>query len=132
MSTSSEKSTTAEPTELQQPTATTNPPPQQERTQRGLSTRRLHHLVHPAVRIPVPCESTRTTLLSVLFGGSKFPRHDGIADVGGTRRGTLLGLARSGRHVVRLACVRARESLAHVGGHPGDECVVADFLWADY
>jgi hypothetical protein len=38
MSTSSEKSTTAEPTELQQPTATTNPPPQQERTQRGLST----------------------------------------------------------------------------------------------
>jgi hypothetical protein len=39
MSTSSEKPTTAEPTELPQPVATENPSsPQQERTQRGLST----------------------------------------------------------------------------------------------
>ena len=65
---------------------------------------RLHHLVHPAVRISLPREGTRIAPLSVLFCGSKLPWRDGIADAGGTRRGTPLGLAKSGRHVVRLAC----------------------------
>jgi hypothetical protein len=123
-----DKSTRAESTDHPQPTtsttATTIPnPPAQEHTAKT-PRQPAHHLAPTARGMLVSRESLATTLFPP---GSRYPLRYGLSNACRARGTTALDRTKGSRHVVRLARVRGRKSLAHVGRHRGFECVRAGF-----